>query len=156
MMVSKTDEFSTTKNSNGGIFIFNPTTWQICEIGRNDPTDFTTNDNSSKCTTTIGRQENVKDEAEYMAREEEKRRKKEKEEEEERRRREKEKEEERTRREREKGEEEEERSRREKDAAGWAMNEPTAGPTSRSRLRIRAILEKQAKQRVSILGVFDL
>merc|ERR1712037_646575 len=37
---------------------------------------------SSKCTTTIGRQENVKDEEEYKAREEEKRRRKEKEEEE--------------------------------------------------------------------------
>ena len=111
---------------------------------RNNPTDLTTNDDSSKSTTSFGRQGNVKDEAEYKAREEEKRRKREKEEE--RARREKE-EEERARREK----EEEERERREKEAAaGWAMNEPTAGSASRSRLRIRAILEKQAKQRVGI------
>merc|ERR1711934_786927 len=97
---------------------------------------------------TIGRQENVKDEAEYMAREEEKRRRKEKEEEE-RSRREKEKgeEEERTRREKEKGEAEE-RARREKEAAGLMMDEPTAGTTSRSRLRIRRFLRsKQNKGR---------
>ena len=111
----------------------------IYDIERNDLTDFTTNDDSSKCTTTIGRQENVKDEEEYKAREEEKRREKEKMEKEER-----------TRREKEKGEEEE-RARREKEAAGLMMNEPTAGTTSRSRLRIRAILEKQAKQRVCIV-----
>ena len=96
-----------------------------------DPTDFTSFNNSSKFTT-IGRHENVKEEAESKL--------------------------ERERRLIEK-EGEELRAREREVADRWMLNEePSAGSASRSRLRIRAILEKQAKQRVckNVFLTFDL
>ena len=99
-----------------------------------DPTDFTSYNNSSKFTT-IGRHENVQEEAESKL--------------------------ERERRLIEK-EGEELRAREREVAERWMLNdeikEPSAGSASRSRLRIRAILEKQAKQRVcmNVFLTFDL
>ena len=64
--------------------------------------------------------------------------------------------------EKEKEQEEEEQRTREREASQWKLNqEPRGGKestASRSRLRIRAILEKQAKQRVccSIFYKFDI
>ena len=97
------------------------------EIKKRDPTVFTSDYISSKFTT-IGRHENVKEEAGLKAREEAERRLKEKEQ-----------------------EQEEEQRAQEREASGWMPKQEAGGKettASRSRLRIRAILEKQAKQRV--------
>ena len=79
----------------------------------------------------------MKEEAELKAREEAERRLKEKE----------------------KKQEEEEQRTREREASQWKLNQEEAGgketTASRSRLRIRAILEKQAKQRVCC-SIFNL
>ena len=147
LKASKTDEFS-----NQGDYIQSDNLTD--EIERSPLTDSISNANSSKCTT-IGRHENVKEEEAESKLEREKRLI------------EKEGEELRTR-EKEVAERWmlNEQSKEEASAGSassadrWMLNEESkeasAGSASRSRLRIRAILEKQAKQRVCMPGVFDL